>query len=382
MTAADEGGDVPGDESGDRAQERRSTRRYRWVRRRDADRYLRLTLLGFGGSVLLTRAYLALTGYPQVGGEVLHFSHALWGGLLLFVGALLPLLIVNERALTWSALLTGVGVGLFIDEVGKLVTVDYDYFFAPAAPVIYAVFLVTVWLYVRLRGRRRASTRTQLHAVLELLGDAVDGRLDADEQQELRRRLDAARQQQDRPELVPLAAALADAVTKDSLPPDQDPGRVRRFLDRVAERTDRLLTQSRLRRLLLVALVVVGLLALTDLVVVAVVAIDLADGPVSEIVRTANEFTRVEIDDLTGVVLLVVRAVVDGLVGVLLLVAAVLLGRDRTDAAIGSARVGLLLSLTIATGLIFYLDQFFGAVVAAVQLTLLAGVERFDRRPH
>ncbi|TKV57046.1 hypothetical protein FDO65_19740 [Nakamurella flava] len=353
-----------------------------WVRRRDADRYLRLTLLGFGGSVLLTRAYLALTGYPQVGGETLHFSHALWGGLLLFVGALLPLLIVNERALTWSALLTGVGVGLFIDEVGKLVTVDYDYFFQPAAPVIWAVFLLTVWLYVRVRGRRRPSTRTQLHAALELLGDAVDGRLDESEQAELCRRLTSARDQQDRTELIPLAGALADAVTKDVLPPVDPPGRLRRFVERLGRRTDRLLTQARLRRLLLAAFVVVGLLALADLVVVAVVAVDLVDRSVSDIVRTANEFTGIEIDDLTGVVFVVVRAVADGLVGVLLLIAAVALARGRTDRAIGLARIGLLLSLTVATGLIFYLDQFLGAVVAAVQLTLLAGVERFERRPH
>lgn len=41
--------------------------RERLVRRLDAERYMRVMLLGFAGSVLGTRAYLAATGYPQVG---------------------------------------------------------------------------------------------------------------------------------------------------------------------------------------------------------------------------------------------------------------------------------------------------------------------------
>src|SRR5260370_23321023 len=39
-------------------------------------------------TVVFTRAFLAATGYPQVGGAKLHIAHVLWGGLLL-LGALL-----------------------------------------------------------------------------------------------------------------------------------------------------------------------------------------------------------------------------------------------------------------------------------------------------
>jgi hypothetical protein len=39
----------------------------------------------------------------------------LWGGVLLFLAALLPLLLSNRWALTAAALLCGSGVGLFID---------------------------------------------------------------------------------------------------------------------------------------------------------------------------------------------------------------------------------------------------------------------------
>ena len=112
----------------------------RTVPRSDAAAHLQLTLVAFAVSVLGTRTYLAATGYPQIGGGTLHIAHALWGGLMLFVALSLPLLVANRQALTTAAVLSGVGVGLFIDEVGKFITADNDYFFPAAAPIAYAVF--------------------------------------------------------------------------------------------------------------------------------------------------------------------------------------------------------------------------------------------------
>ena len=63
----------------------------RGVKRVDAERYLLWMLLSFAGSVVLTRVYLQLTGFPQIGGGDLHIAHLLWGGLLLFISALLML---------------------------------------------------------------------------------------------------------------------------------------------------------------------------------------------------------------------------------------------------------------------------------------------------
>ena len=41
----------------------------------------RFELFLFAGiaTVLITRAYLAATGYPQIGGGALHIAHVLWG---------------------------------------------------------------------------------------------------------------------------------------------------------------------------------------------------------------------------------------------------------------------------------------------------------------
>ena len=63
------------------------------VKREGAEKYLLYTLLSFAASVALTRLFLELTGYPQLGSSELHIAHVLWGGLLLFVASLLPLIL-------------------------------------------------------------------------------------------------------------------------------------------------------------------------------------------------------------------------------------------------------------------------------------------------
>ena len=121
------------------------------VRREQAERYLLISLIAFGVTVIGVRVFLQLTGFPQLGNSVLHIAHALWGGLLLFTAALMPLLFLNKWVIEASALLSGIGTGLFIDEVGKFITQTNDYFFPPALPLIYGFFLLTVLIYLYFR---------------------------------------------------------------------------------------------------------------------------------------------------------------------------------------------------------------------------------------
>ncbi len=161
-----------------------------------AERYLVVTIAAFAVTVAGTRWYLDLTGYPTVGGGELHVAHVLWGGLALFVAVLLSMLYVGERAQLLSALLAGIGVGLFIDEVGKFLTTSNDYFFAPAAPIIYGSILLLVLLWLVLR-RRTTSRLDAQHAAVEAIRDGIDGRLSADDRARVTAELRAAGQQAD-----------------------------------------------------------------------------------------------------------------------------------------------------------------------------------------
>lgn len=84
-----------------------------------AEQNLLLILVGFSVSVIATRSFLGLTGYPQIASGDFHIAHVLWGGLLLYVASLLGLIWRGRRIHWFSSLLTGLGFGLFIDEIGK-----------------------------------------------------------------------------------------------------------------------------------------------------------------------------------------------------------------------------------------------------------------------
>jgi hypothetical protein len=91
--------------------------------------------VSFGVTVVVTRLYLSLTGYPQIGHGEFHLAHELWGGLLLMTAATLQLLWSNAWVMTAAAVCAGAGSGLFVDEVGKFITARNDYLTPLAAPI-------------------------------------------------------------------------------------------------------------------------------------------------------------------------------------------------------------------------------------------------------
>src|SRR6187399_2311751 len=104
------------------------------VRMQAADSFLIMMIISFAVTVIIVRVSLQLTGYPQIGNGTFHIAHLLWGGLLLFVSLVILLMWANHWVLWLASIAGGIGVGLFIDEVGKFITQNNDYFFPLAFP--------------------------------------------------------------------------------------------------------------------------------------------------------------------------------------------------------------------------------------------------------
>ncbi|WP_324652240.1 hypothetical protein [Georgenia sp. H159] len=126
-------------------------------------------------TIVVTRGYLQLTGFPQIGGETLHVAHVLWGGLFMAVAMVLVLSYAGPVIRPPAAFLGGIGFGLFIDEVGKFLTQDNDYFFQPAPMIMYVTLVVLIIVADVLHGRRPPHPSEQLaaaadHAVAGLAG--------------------------------------------------------------------------------------------------------------------------------------------------------------------------------------------------------------------
>jgi hypothetical protein len=311
------------------------------VRRPGADTYLLLTLLSFALSVSLTRLFLELTGYPQLGSGKLHIAHMLWGGLLLFMAAMLPLIFANRWVYTWAAVLSGVGIGLFIDEVGKFITQNNDYFYPPAAPIIYAFFLICVLLYLRINRWPARHPRAELYASLEMMARLASNLLGFF-----------------RDESIQLAPVK--------------PGLQKRLEGRLLALEERYIDQGRLRSSLTIGMTAMGSFA-----------------AITSIRETANNLHLDRIGSSLTLAIqnpnyshaawfLALQAFQFALGLALVLSSVYLLRGHRKGAEISF--IALLVYLTMVDLLLFYYYQFSTIITAIVQFVLLLGVIYYRQR--
>ncbi len=338
------------------------------VGRARAGQDLGLLVVSFGVTVVVTRLYLMLSGYPQVGGGTYHIAHALWGGLLLIVGSMLPLLWGNRWALTLAALCSGVGVGLFIDEVGKYITTANNYFFPLAAPIIYLAFLAVLAVARWASQARRQDARAQTYVVLEQLTDTADGAVTDRVRRDLLARLEAIEAAEDRPDLAELAARLRPYV--DGLAPSraEQPVSWRRLA--VLER--RLLPKPVLRVLLVIGSFVVGTFSMIGLVIILALT-------------SSDPNVTIVIDDKTvpkgsHPPALWAAAAGETVVGVLLLSAAVLLALRRDRLGTAALRLGVLIGLAAVNVVLGYVSAELVVIVALLELIGLGLCVRFRQR--
>ncbi|HKQ31820.1 MAG TPA: hypothetical protein VJV40_01355, partial [Thermodesulfobacteriota bacterium] len=113
-----------------------------FVRNLDAFSYAELFIVCAVTAILGIRLFLHITGYPQIGNSTLHIAHLLWGGLLMLVSIVMLIAFIGRRSELWAVVLGGAGFGMFIDEVGKFVTRDNNYFFEPSVAIMYMVFVL------------------------------------------------------------------------------------------------------------------------------------------------------------------------------------------------------------------------------------------------
>lgn len=159
------------------------------MRNLDADEFFENFLISAVAAILSIRVFLHLSGYPRVGGESLHIAHMLWGGLLMLVALLLLLGYLGKPYKSAASVIGGVGWGTFIDELGKFLTHDNDYFFEPTFALIYVSFVVMYVAWERLHSRK-LTRQDALANALELMLEAVRKDLDAAERRRALQLLD------------------------------------------------------------------------------------------------------------------------------------------------------------------------------------------------
>jgi len=124
-------------------------------------------------SIIAIRVFLSLTDYPQLGGGDLHIAHMLWGGMLMFSSICITLFTIGKSGLYISAILGGLGFGTFIDELGKFITSDNDYFFRPTIAIIYILFVMLFFLFRYFFINKSLTSREYLINAADFLKEII-----------------------------------------------------------------------------------------------------------------------------------------------------------------------------------------------------------------
>jgi hypothetical protein len=153
-------------------------------------------------SFLAIRWLLAATGYPQLGANGIHIAHMLWGGLLMLLALMLLLSFLDRSIQQAAAIIAGLGFGTFIDEIGKFVTADNNYFYRPAVSLAYGLLVVAFLVARAFIGRHQTTEHEALANALNMLGSAPDGPLEPEDRARITHLLDLVGPRSRRAELA------------------------------------------------------------------------------------------------------------------------------------------------------------------------------------
>jgi hypothetical protein len=287
------------------------------------------------------------------------------------------LLYANRWAYTWSAILSGLGVGLFIDEVGKFITQNNDYFFPAAAPIIYAFFLLTVLLYQKINKEPELDVRGSLYTVIEILQEVLDHSLEPSEYDEMKEKLHFIMEKAINPRFKSLAKEIHDFVESDAL---QTIVEEQNLFDKLITRWTRFeeknLTKNRVKVVLIMSLILLGVPSSVRLLDFSLSARDTV---------SRENFLKTITQELPGnlsnkVMWVFIFIVMDGIVGFLLSLGGIQILFGQKYWGMEIASLGLVIKLVAVNLVLFYIKQFETILSAGYQFIVLQGIYFFQRK--
>ncbi len=318
-------------------------------------------------SVLGTRLFLEATGYPIIGKGMWHLSHTIWGGCLMIMGMFLIVSFYGRKVTQLACAVFGLGVGMFVDELGKFVTKDNNYFFKPTSMMIYILFLVLVGVH-RLLSRRAHENGIHLfYHILDRLGDLAENDLDDREQKKLVEIVQLLKKRAHY-ELITFSHELEKALTRLSPTP---------YKQSVVKRLTRKVLGSLYRKILvkkgvLVLLIIIATgYSLASMVDTIWIFFSLEDG--SRIPNLLGEYSPVNGFETY---LLAVKVLSDFLIAGLFLIGIGSVTTKKYKIGLEFFEDGLLIYILLTTVCRFYFEQFSAVLGLLFSLAMLLFVKR------
>lgn len=290
---------------------------------------------------------------------------------------MLPLLFANRWVFSLGAIFSGVGVGLFIDEVGKFITQSNNYFYPPAAPIIYGFFLLIVILYTRIKRIPPRDERTELYHALDMLEEVLEHELDHSERKELMESLERVRTNSNDEDYRHLAEELIHFLTS---PRIQTKDRVLFFSDYLNHLFYRAKTRW-ISNLFMHYFCATALILLGLFTILLPFRVFLSIGSVERLANFVEPLISSQIiSSSTGIDWFAARLSLEASVGTLLIISGVFLFLKMIKRGLSLAYLGMLLIFTTVDLLIFYFDQFSTIFFVTIQLIVFMSVVAYQRR--
>lgn len=194
-----------------------------FIRNIQADVYLENFLVSAIVSVFLIRIFLAVTDYPMLGGGSYHIAHMLWGGFFMVAALIILFSFLSQRAAYVASVLGGIGFGAFIDELGKFVTSDNNYFFQPTIALIYIIFVLLFLISRFIPRYQEISQREYLVNAIEMIKESAIDDFDIEEERRAEEYLSKCDQNN------PIVRALTKLLANMEVVPSPRPGPITRL---------------------------------------------------------------------------------------------------------------------------------------------------------
>lgn len=321
-------------------------------------------------SLLGTRLLLQLTGYFTIGRGNWHIAHVLWGGLFLLLGSLVMLIFYGKLSRKIGAILTGIGWGLFIDEIGKYVTRDNNYWFRPAIIFIYISFILLFFLYRNLEKKTKVTSQILWHELLDSLSEIADNDLEFTEKKSLLQKINYLQKISSSKDQS-LLSSLKNYVQKIKAKPDRRDFNLYRFLARILKTSYNKLFR---KKIMFFALIIYSFWYVIDKFIDAAKVLF---NP-HRLLLIQTYYSHYDFFSKTDVYMVTLKFIIEIIVAVFYCLGLLNWLNKKTFRGIKFYQWGLLINIFIGSIFKFYFEQFSGVFGLILSLIVYYSLRRFS----
>ena len=289
----------------------------------------------------------------------------------MWMGTMISYVFYGGQAKKLSAIVFGVGLGWFVDEIGKYLTKDNDYFFQPAFSLIYIFFIILFLIYRYLEKSVPKDPKAILFQVMDKLEELSEDDLEKSEKIVLLKELKEVQKKGDE-KTKSLAFELGHLIERVVPIEDRADGWMVRFWQTIRRFSyQKVFRRKWVLRILLVLAVVYAISGMIDSVYIL--------GRFKENRIFDLWYGDWELLNKTDLRIFTIKALSDGLTSLLFAGGIYWLWRGKKTRGFSFFQYGMLVNIFLTSVFKFYFEQFSGVLGVAVSIVVLEGVKKLKK---